>query len=200
MGTFLKFLERREKDVENSITKNGITVTVSGLSGVGKGTVAEAIAQALGLRKIAMGDVFRKIAKERNLELEKFSAVREAEIDYDLEITALECAMAGGVVLDGRMTGLAAGDYADCRILLECGMEDKSVRVAKREKITVDEARKKLMERDAADSAKYVKLYGSDGSDRAIYDVVIETSNMDMETTQREAVKIVRQVLKDKGL
>lgn len=108
--------------------------------------------------------------------------------------------MAGGVVLDGRMTGMVAGANADCRLLVECDMDKKSVRVSRRENISVDEAVIRLKSRDASDSARYLKLYGFDGSDRSFYDAVIDTTNMDTETSKKEAVKIVRLVLKDKGL
>lgn len=200
MKTFLKFLENHEKELEKRVTKKGITITVSGISGVGKGTIAETVAKDLGLQKIVMGDVFRSIAKQRNMELEKFSAVREDEIDYEIEKICLELAMAGNVVLDGRMTGMTAGGHADCRVLIECDMEKKSARVAKRENISPQEATARLKARDASDSAKYFQLYGFDGSDRSFYDVVIDTTNMDVETSKTEAVKTVRQVLKDKGL
>ncbi|MBI3413603.1 MAG: cytidylate kinase family protein [Candidatus Aenigmarchaeota archaeon] len=198
MKTFIKLLENYEKDLEKRITKKGVTVTVSGLSGVGKGTVAEALAKNLNLQKVVMGDIFRKIAKERGIGLEKLSATREDELDLLVEKTALELAMTGNVVLDGRMTALSAGNNADCRILIECMMEKKSDRVAKRENISIEEAAIRLKSRDAADSAKYLRLYGLDVSERSFYDVVIETTNMDIETTKNEAVKIVRQVLKDK--
>ena len=200
MKTFLKFLEGYEKELEKGATKKGITITVSGISGVGMGTIAEAIAKDLGIQKIAMGDIFRSIAKQRNMQLEKFSATRENKVDYEIEKACLSFAMSGNVVLDGRMTGMVAGSHSDCRLLIECGTEKKSIRVAKRENISTEEATLRLKARDTADSAKYMLLYGSDGSDRSSYDAVIDTTNMDIETSKKEAVKIVRQVLKDKGI
>lgn len=200
MKTFLKCLESHEKDNEKKTVKKGITITVSGVSGVGKGTITETVAKDLGLQKIVMGDIFRSIAKQRNMGLENFSAVREDEIDYEIEKTCLELAMAGNVVLDGRMTGMAAGNNADCRLLVECEMGKKSLRVAKRENISPQEATTRLKARDASDSAKYLQLYGFDCSDRSFYDAIIDTTNMDIETSKKEAVKIVRQILKDRGI
>ncbi|MBI2085555.1 MAG: cytidylate kinase family protein [Candidatus Aenigmarchaeota archaeon] len=186
--------------MEKRMKKSGLTITISGLSGIGKSTVAEAVAKDLGLEKIVMGEIFRSVARERGMELEKFSATREDEIDYQIEKKCLELSMRGGVVIDARMSGMVAGDYADCRIMLECDMETKSGRVAKREKLGVAETKQKLGVRDTSDSAKYMKLYGTDGSDPSFYDAIIDTTNMDIETSKKETVKIVRQVLKDKGL
>ncbi|MBI4167574.1 MAG: cytidylate kinase family protein [Candidatus Aenigmarchaeota archaeon] len=198
--TFLPFLENHERLMENRIKKKGLTITISGLSGIGKSTVAEAVAKDLSLEKIVMGEIFRSIAKERSMELEKFSATREDEIDYQIEKKSLELSMRGGVVIDARMSGMVAGNHADCRIMLDCDMETKSERVAKREKISVTEARQKLDARDTSDSAKYMKLYGTDGSDPSFYDAIIDTTNMDIETSKKETVKIVKQILKDKNL
>ncbi len=200
MKTFLPYLENHEKLMENRIKKNGLTITISGLSGIGKSTVAEAVAKDLRLEKIVMGEIFRGVAKERGMELEKFSATREDEIDYQIEKKCLELSMRGGVVVDARMSGMVAGEHADCRIMLECDMKIKSGRVAKRENISVGEAKKKLDARDTSDSAKYMKLYGTDGSDPSFYDAILNTANMDIETSKKETVKIVRQVLKDKNI
>lgn len=200
MKTFLPYLEKYEKLMESRIKKQGLTITISGLSGIGKSTVAEAVAKDLKLEKIVMGEIFRTVAKERGMELEKFSATREDDIDYQMEKKCLELSMRGGVVIDARMSGMVAGDYADCRIMLACDMDTKSGRVAKREKISTAEAKQKLDARDTADSAKYMKLYGMDGSDPSFYDAIIDTTNMDIETSKKETVKIVRHVLKDKNL
>lgn len=198
--TFLKTLENYEKEIAPKIKKKGPTITVSGLSGNGKGTVSEALAKEFGLQKISSGDLFRKIAKERGVSLEELANSSTDELDNRLERSALQLAMGGSVVLDGRLTGMAAGSNADCRILLECCMDEKAKRIAKRDNFSPEEARKKLEERDSGNSAKYFRIYGTDGTDRKFYDAVINTADMDMETTQREAVKIARRVLKGKGL
>ncbi len=199
MKTFLKSLEGYEKELDRSVKKQGLTITVSGVSGVGKSTIS-ALSKEFGLQNISTGEIFRSIAKQRGMKLEKFSATREDEIDYHIERTTLELSMAGNVALDGRMTGMAAGLHADCRLLVKCDMDKKSARVAKRENISKQEAAANIKARDASDSAKYLKLYGFDGSDSSFYDAVIDTTNMDLETSKKEAVKIVRQVLKDKKL
>ena len=178
--------------------KRGLTITVSGWAGVGKGTVANALAKDLGLKVVAMGDIFREMARERRIDLERFSATREDEIDHQIDKRCLELAREGGVVLDGRLTGMIAGDLADCKLLIKCDMEQKAERVAKREDISTQEARKRLEERDANDSAKYISLYGADGSQQDIYDAVIDTTHLDIEATKSEAIKVVRGILKRK--
>ena len=179
-------------------TKKGLTITVSGWAGVGKGTVGDALAQDMGLRLVVMGDMFREIARERHMGLEELSTTREDEIDYRIDRRALQLAMEGEVVLDGRLTAIAAGEFADCNVFVQCDTDQKSVRVAEREHVSTYEARKNLEQRDANDSARYIKLYGSDGSQGDLYDVVIDTTHMDIPTTRAEAIKAVRRILAQK--
>ncbi len=193
--TFLTALENREKELAKKVKKKGLTITVSGLSGVGKGTIAEALAKEFGLKKISSGDLFRKIAKDRGVSLEKIANSATDDLDKQMEISTLRLAMEGNVVLDGRLTGMAAGLNADCRILIKCGMDEKAERVAKRDNFSVEEAGKKLEARDSGNSAKYIRIYGTDGTDEKFYDAVINTEKMGMDATRAEAVRIVREIL-----
>ena len=52
--------------MKREIVKKGITITVSGLSGTGKGTVSDALAKEFKLKKISSGDLFRKLALEKD--------------------------------------------------------------------------------------------------------------------------------------
>ena len=186
--------------MKREIVKKGITITVSGLSGTGKGTVSDALAKEFKLKKISSGDLFRKLALEKGVSLEKLSEMNTDELDHQIEKRNLELSIQGGYVLDGRLTGLTAGSNADCRILLECSMNEKAERVARRDNFSVEESTTRLGKRDIKNSIKHARLYGTDGMDPSFYDVVIDTTKMDVETTKTEAIKMVRQVLKDKGL
>ena len=52
-------------------------ITVGGLHGTGKSSVADAIAKKFNLIRMSAGVVFRQLAKERDLTLEEFSRVAE---------------------------------------------------------------------------------------------------------------------------
>ena len=70
------------------------------------------------MKYMSAGQIFRDIAKGRGMELKEFSKTREKEIDLMIDERLLELAQKGGYVLDGRMAGYVAGDYADERVFL----------------------------------------------------------------------------------
>ena len=142
--TYLKFLEPYEKELLNKMKKKGLTITVSGLSGAGKTDGARALAEAFKLNYVSAGQILREIAKERKVSLEELCKVREPEIDYEMDRRNLKFAMKGNVVIDARLSAWCAGDWADVKVYYECPLDVKAERVAKRDNITVEQARKNL--------------------------------------------------------
>ncbi|MBS3815253.1 MAG: nucleoside monophosphate kinase, partial [Hadesarchaea archaeon] len=91
-------------------------ITVSGLHGTGKSTAARKLAEEFDLRYVSAGEVFREMARERDMTLEEFSEFVEENPEVDEEIdqrTARE-AEKDDVLIDGRLTGWMAED-ADVR-------------------------------------------------------------------------------------
>jgi cytidylate kinase len=198
--TYLKFLESYEKELLKKIKKKGLTITVSGISGAGKTDGARAIAKAFKLRYISAGKILRDIAKKRKMSLEQISAIRGSEIDHEMDRRSLEFAMKGKVVLDGRLTGWVAGNWADVRIFYTCPLNVRAERVVNRDNITVEEAKINLQKRDDQDHEKYQKVYGIDSFDRSIYNIVIDNRDLTKKESKILPVKLVKEFLKKKKL
>jgi len=84
-----------------------LIVTVSGPHGSGKSTYAAKLAGSLALRHVSAGMLFRKLAEERKVSLEKFQEMAAADPSIDRlvdERTMLE-AESGDVVVDGQLAG-----------------------------------------------------------------------------------------------
>lgn len=196
--TYIKFLEPFEKEFAKRIKKKGLTITVSGPASSGKSTGAKAIAKALRLKYVYVGKIFRDIAKRRGLSLEEFSALREKEVDWEADKRTLKLAMKGNVVLDGRLTGWVAGDWADLKIYYECPLEIRAERAAERDKKSKEEALRDIKKRDEEDNKKYKKLYGIDLFDKSIYDLIIDNSKFSLKDAKTIPVKLVKEFLKKK--
>lgn len=197
--TYLNYLASYEKRLEKRIKKKGLTITVSGVSGSGKTTIAKAIARTLGLKLVSAGDIFRFIAKKRGVRIERFSRIREKKVDYDIDRETLKRAMKGGHLIVGRLSGWVAGDWADAKIYVSCNQKVRAARIAGRERISRNAAMRKMKQRDRGDTKKYKRLYGINQYDRSIYDIVINNSRLTYAQAKSLPVRRVRKFLKKRG-
>src|SRR2546426_12621800 len=111
-------------------------VTISGLPGSGKTTVARLVAEALGLEHVYAGDIFRKQAEAHGLSLEEY--LRQAEtdpsIDRELDDQMRRRAERDNAVLEGRLSGYVA-DQAGMpalRVFLDASEPVRAERIAGR--------------------------------------------------------------------
>jgi predicted cytidylate kinase len=162
-------------------------ITVSGLPGSGKTTVARLVSRRLGLRHVYAGDVFRKEAERRGLTLEQFSRLAETdhEIDRALDRDMIDIARLGNVLLEGRLAGFMATreGLAAFKVRLEAAEDVRAARIAKRENAPLDDVRQRMREREESDARRYRAIYGFDYYDRDLYDLVAATDDTMPEDT-----------------
>ena len=164
-------------------------ITVGGLHGTGKSSVADAIAKRFNLRRMSAGVIFRQLAKERGLTLEEFSRVAEGNEDIDrlIDDKLREEAEKGNAVIDGQLAAWMAGNNADLKILLIASVENRIKRISERDGIDYEYARRETITREGSEKARYFEYYGVDVADHSTYDLIINTDKYDLE----EVIKIV---------
>ena len=154
-------------------------ITVSGPPGSGKSTAAAGLADALGFEHVSGGDIFRGLATERGMSLGEFGALAEQDdrIDRDLDRRLRSIAIDDDeVVLESRLAGWMAGEYADLRIWLDAPLAVRAARIADREDLSVDRAREETVAREESERLRYAAYYDIDFTDRSIYDLALNTS------------------------
>lgn len=114
MGTYIKYLKKFERPIK----KRGLTITVTGLTGSGKSTIAEAIARAFKLKTFNAGDFQRKFAQQKKITLDLASKILPKAIDYEMDKTILKLAIHGGYVLTGDYLPGPLGIGRTARFLL----------------------------------------------------------------------------------
>jgi cytidylate kinase len=153
-------------------------ITISGPPGGGKTTVATAIAEAFDLDHVSGGDIFRSLAEERGYSLVEFNALAEEDdsIDRDLDHRLRETARdSEELVLESRLSGWMAGDYADLRVWLDAPLDVRAARIARREGNDQETARRETKAREDSEKRRYREYYGIEFEDQSIYDLAVNT-------------------------
>ena len=157
-------------------------ITVSGPAGSGKSTLAGNLADALNYEHVSGGDIFRSLADERDmtpLELNK-AAEDDDQIDRDLDRRLRDIAEEReDVVLESRLAGWMAGEYADIKLWLTAPLDVRADRIAQRENKPFEQARTETQERSESEAQRYREYYDIDFGDRSIYDLSINTARWD---------------------
>jgi cytidylate kinase len=172
-------------------------ITVSGPHGTGKSTYAKALADALGLRYVCAGDLFRELAKERKMTLEDFSrlAAKDESIDRLIDERTKGEARKGGVVIDAQLGAWMVRDIATAKLLLVAPDAVRFKRIAERDRTTIPEAEKETLLRELIQKERYRKYYGVNIDDLSIYDMNIDTSLHSIERTKAIVIDEVRRFL-----
>ncbi len=181
----------RPEDMSSAMS---LLITVSGLHGSGKSTQARRLAESIGIRYVSAGCLFRRIAEARGVTLEEMSRLAKVDPEFDrlVDKRTREEAEKGRVVIDGVLSGWMAKE-ADIRIFLMAPVSARVKRIAKRDGLTVEEARDETLQREEIERERFRRLYEIDISDLSIYDVVLNTELFHPDGTARILKKVIKE-------
>lgn len=172
------------------------TITISGLPGTGKTTVAQLLEKQLGLRYVYSGEIFRQLAEKHHMSLEEFGRYCEShrEIDEELDQYQLGVLNQGNVIVEGRISGWLAhrNNIPAVKVLLKADIAIRAGRIVKREQGDIQKRKKEILTREKSEAARYKKYYGIDVSDTSIYDIIIDTADKTPEEITGIIVKHLR--------
>jgi predicted cytidylate kinase len=156
-------------------------ITISGPPGSGKTTVCKMLSDRLGTECVISGNVFREMAKESGLSLREFGKLAECDSKYDrlLDERMLEIARKKKeIILEGRLAAymLHRNGIPAFKVYLDADVEARAKRIAGREGIDLEEAKKAVVEREECEAMRYKSYYDIDLTDISVYDLVIDTS------------------------
>ncbi len=161
-------------------------ITISGPPGSGKSTVCKMLSARLGIECVISGTLFREMAKEQGLNLEEFGKLAQLQPRFDrlLDERMVRTAKEKkNIILEGRLTAhmLSRNGIIATKIFLDAEIDIRAKRIAGREGIDVREARRRILEREECEASRYRDFYGIDLSDKSLYDLVIDTTNLSPE-------------------
>jgi cytidylate kinase len=160
-------------------------IVFAGLHGTGKSTIARKVAEAFGYTYYATGNVFRDLAKEKNMSLEEFSKYSEThpEVDIELDNRIKEMAQSGkDYTFDGQMPPYLLGDLANLKILLKCNDDVRIRRMMQRDQRDFEAQKHETLVREASERQRFIDLYHVDIHDPVLikhtFDFVVDCTQM----------------------
>ncbi len=169
-------------------------IIVSGFAGSGKSTLAKKLAAAFDLKCVHASDLLKQLmekkAEEINVnkttegrgwweteEAKEFMKKRmnDGSMDRELDKMLLEIIEEGNVVLDSwTMPWLSKKGF---RIWLEANAEERTKRVAGRDKLDYSEVLERIKSRDEKTTRIYRDLYGFEfGVDKTPFNIAIDAA------------------------
>ena len=158
-------------------------ITISGAPGSGTTTLARGLSVELGLRWINSGELFRRIASERNISVKELNrqAEKSPEIDYLIDDAQKACAREGTGIFEGRLSGHLI--QADLKILLKTSIRARAERISKRESKLLEDIMHETRAREESEARRYKMYYNIDINDFSVYDLIIDTRKFDEKST-----------------
>ncbi|MEM4633739.1 MAG: cytidylate kinase family protein [Candidatus Anstonellaceae archaeon] len=168
-------------------------ICISGLTGSGKNTVSELVAQKLGLRLVS--PTFKTLAAKHKMSLMDFhkKAEREHSIDKRFDAQLLAQAKKGNCVVSTWLGPWIVKD-ANLRVWLYAKKEARAARIAKRDAMPLEEAERHVLERDESNHLRYREIYGIDIYDHTDFDILINTERFSPQQSSEIIVAAAKQL------
>ncbi len=177
-------------------------ITLGGLPGSGKTTVARILADKLKLEYINAGDIFRNLSAKKGMTLEEFGffAERNPNIDKAIDKKLLEIARRDNVILEGRLAGimLELNDVEALKIWLEAPLEVRVDRISGRDTKSAEASLADTQMREKSEWDRYYNIYHVDIRNLEVYNLVIQTQDRQPEDIADEIIKRFKEAQKGK--
>ncbi len=163
-------------------------VSIAGRPGSGKSTVAKALAARLELDHVSAGDFMREMAGEHGVSVLEFGAIAEQDPEIDRAIDARSRTMGetrDDFIIDARLAWYFIPH--SIKVFLDVSLEVAAVRIfgdhrgSEMENIDLAATMRNIERRAASESKRYDDYYDIDYLDPANYDLVVDTSTLDVD-------------------
>lgn len=165
-------------------------IVISGRAAVGTSTLAKKLKETLGWEYVNAGQIQRQYDQKHKVNENAHGAEIRPD-EHEKEIDAMTKDMLSSksnIIYEGWLAGYMARGIPDVlKVLVVCPDDEiRAQRVSKRDRVDIEAARKWITQRESENIVKWKKLYGDhDFWDPALFDIVIDTSNSDIQQTRQ---------------
>ncbi|MBU0457332.1 MAG: (d)CMP kinase [Nanoarchaeota archaeon] len=184
-------------------------ITVSGTPGSGKSTVSKILVEKLNAKRIYVGGIRRELARDKGMTLEELNEYAKTHPETDVDVDKKASAEAREleknnqiIIVEGRtqfhflpesLKIYIKVDFEEGAKRIWKDLQNKQTKEKRNEgKITsFEQTKKRIIEREEEDAARYKKYYGFDHRDESQYDFVLDTTNITAEQATDKAMKYI---------
>ncbi|MDB5204867.1 MAG: cytidylate kinase [Candidatus Taylorbacteria bacterium] len=165
-------------------------ITIFGLAGTGKGTVCRLLCEKLGYRSFSGGDFARETARKMGLTINEIDELSRYDKSVDIERDRVIEDFGktnDNFVVEARLGWKFIPD--SYKVSFECDFEERTRRVAQREKKDIVTVQAETVQRENAIYDRFLKYYGiKNVNDPKHFDLIIDTTHI---TPEEIAEKII---------
>mgnify|MGYP001276822557 CR=1 FL=1 len=163
------------------------SIVINGDLGSGKTTVSVMLAQRLGLRRISVGDIYRRMAEERGMTALQLNLHAELDDEVDGYVDRLQRQIAESgeqLVVDSRLAWFFFTDALKVHLVVDptvgasrvLGRPDKAETYS-----SLEEAKQRLRERSESERVRFLTRYGADKTRLRNYNLVCDSTRAEPE-------------------
>jgi CMP/dCMP kinase len=175
-------------------------ITLTGVPGGGKSTIAKMLKENLGFPYQTMGSVRRKIAADHGMDLLEYNKKFKDDPTSDYEMDEMQRKMGqeeDNFIMDGRLSWHFIPN--SFKVFLDVSLEEAARRIYQAsqggerneepEYANEEEVQKAVLDRMNGDNERYKQFYQVDYLDRANYDLVVDTTGKTPEAITQEILE-----------
>ncbi|HJU33978.1 MAG TPA: cytidylate kinase family protein [Nitrososphaera sp.] len=189
------------------VTNKLLSIVISGWPAVGKTTIACKLADEFDIAVYNGGDILKMLAEDRGYsiqrddwwdtsEAKKFMEERKSDPSFDKKVDEklIEIVKKGGAVITSyTLPWLVTEESIIIKFWLRGSPENRAKRMANRDGISFEEAKKITKLRDEENKRIYYSLYGFRfGEDLTAFDYVLNTDRLSLDSLVEISKLIVR--------
>jgi len=182
--------------MDSSFSPKFRIITISGKIATGTSTLSQNLVRMLGWKHINFGALQRQYDRDHGINENQQGATARPD-DHEREMEEMGKKILKekkNIIYEAWLAGFLARGYKDVlKVLIVCSHDDIRVdRVANRDNLTIDEAKKWIKQRELENERKWKDLYGDhDFWNPQHYDLIIDTyATGQMETVGRVLDKL----------
>ena len=180
------------------MTIKNFCVTISGVPGSGKSTVAKILAEKLKLKRYSTGDFVREEAKKRNLTLEEYNKLAEKDPTIDSQTDEWQIELSkteNNFIIDGRLSYHFIPNSIKIFLDVKPEIGATRIRLEKRQEEEMKDKKEAIQiwkQRYNSDKKRYQKYYGINPYDKSQYDLVIDTTKLTINESATKVLEFIK--------